>query len=136
MTNLTSTSTATSITITWTVTGFIDRFEVSYRYTVNACTAPAGPLRGDTITDSSRRSHTLSGLNEDSEYTITVTAVNDQGSSMGLATVSTATAGISDTSLGMASQTLTNKIDSLGTTPYTESIMIKSTVGLGSPTAL
>ena len=86
------TSTATTITITWTVRGppvFIDRFEVSYSYTVNTCTAPAEPLETDTISDGSRRSHTLSDLNEDSEYNITVKAINDRGSTMNTTTANT-----------------------------------------------
>ena len=72
--------TATTISLTWNVTGDIpiERFEVSYSYTVNTCTAPAGSGIVN-ISDGTRRSHTLSGLNEDSQYTITVTAVNNEG---------------------------------------------------------
>ena len=72
--------TATTISLTWDVTGdiFIERFEVSHSYTVNTCTATAGSGMV-TISDGTRRSHTLSGLNEDSQYTITVTAINHQG---------------------------------------------------------
>ena len=44
---------------------------------------------------SDSRSHTLSGLNEDSDYTITVRAINDVGSSMATTTRGTTdTAGI------------------------------------------
>ena len=72
--------TATTISLTWDVTGdiFIERFEVSYSYTVNTCIAPAGSGMV-TISDGTRRSHTLSGLNEDSQYTITVTGINSEG---------------------------------------------------------
>ena len=38
------------------------------------------------ISDGTRRSHTLSGLNEDSQYTITVTANNDEGQTMATTT--------------------------------------------------
>ena len=84
--------TATTISLTWNVTGdiLIERFKVSYSYTVNTCTAPAGsdiaPINnGDT------RAQTLSGLNEDSQYTITVTAVNSEGSTENTTTASTLT---------------------------------------------
>ena len=72
--------TATTISLTWDVTGdiFIERFEVSYSYTVNTCIAPAGSGMV-TISDGTRRSHTLSGLNEDSQYTITVTGIISEG---------------------------------------------------------
>ena len=84
--------TATTISITWDVTGdiFIERFEVSYSYTVNTCTAPAGSSMV-TISDGTRRSHTLSGLNEDSQYTITVTAINSEGSTENITTANTLT---------------------------------------------
>ena len=68
----------------------IERFEVSYSYTVNICTAPA--VSGMVaIGDGTRRSHTLSGLNEDSQYTITVTAINNQGQTMATTAASTDT---------------------------------------------
>ena len=89
--------TATSITITWTVSSTtvipITGFEVTYRYTVRRCSAPPGASRTDPIYDGRRRSHILSGLNEDSDYTITVRAINDEGSSM-----ATTTRGTTDTS--------------------------------------
>ena len=91
-----TTPTATTLTITWTVSGFIDRFEVTYSYTVNRCSAPQGAPRTDTISDGSMRSHTLRDLNEDSSYTITVRAINDEGSTMATITVDTLTAGESD----------------------------------------
>ena len=87
-----TTPTATTLTITWTVSGFIDRFEVVYSYTVNGCSATGGPL-ADTISDGSMRSYTLRNLNEDSSYTITVRAFNTVGSAMAMTTGSTSTAG-------------------------------------------
>ena len=74
--------TATSLRITWVASGTIDRFEVTYSYTVNRCSAPPGAPRTDTISDSTKRAHTLNGLNEDSSYTITVTAINIAGTRM------------------------------------------------------
>ena len=84
--------TATTISLTWNMTGniFIEIFEISYSYTVTTCTAPAGSGMV-TISDGTRRSHTLNGLNEDSQYTITVTAINNQGQTMATTTASTDT---------------------------------------------
>ena len=84
--------TATTVSLTWDMTGdnFIERFEVSYSYTVNTCTASAGSGMV-TISDGTRRSHTLSGLNEDSHYTITVTAINSEGQTMATTTANTDT---------------------------------------------
>ena len=88
-----TTPTATTLTITWTVSGSIDRFEVTYSYTVNRCSAPQGAPRTDTISDGSMRSHTLRDLNEDSSYTITVRAINTAGSTMETITADTLTSG-------------------------------------------
>ena len=89
--------TATSITITWTVSSAtvipITGFEITYNYTVRGCSPPISGSGTDSISDGTRRSHTLSGLNEDSDYTITVRAINDVGSSM-----DTTTRGTTDTS--------------------------------------
>ena len=81
--------TATSLRITWAVSGTIDRFEVTYNYTVKRCSAPQGAPRTDTISDGTKRSYTLRDLNEDSRYTITVRAINIAGTRM----VTTSTAG-------------------------------------------
>ena len=94
--------TATSITITWTVSSTtvipITGFMVTYNYTVRGCSAPPGASRTDSISDDIRRSHALSGLNEDSDYTITVRAINDVGSS-----IDTTTRGTTDTSSNLLS---------------------------------
>ena len=85
MNNLQVTSrTATSLTITWTVSGFIDQFEVTYSYTVKECSAPESAPHTDNISrsDISMMSHTLRDLNEDSRYTITVRAINIAGTTM------------------------------------------------------
>ena len=73
--------TATTLTITWTMSGFADRFEVTYNYITNRCYKTGGPIT-HSIPDSSTRSHTLTNLNEDSSYNITVRAINAGGSAM------------------------------------------------------
>ena len=89
--------TATSITITWTVSSTtvipITDFEITYNYTVRRCSAPISGSHRDSISDGTRRSHTLSGLNEDSDYIITVRAINVIVSS-----IATTTRGTTDTS--------------------------------------
>ena len=87
-----TTPTTTSLIITWTVSGSIDRFEVTYSYVVNRCST-GGASRTDTISDVSVRSYTLRGLNEDSNYTITVRAINAAESTMSTVTASTLTSG-------------------------------------------
>ena len=86
--------TATSITITWTetTTTNIDRYEVTYSYTVRRCSAPSGPAMTNTVT-STARSHTLMNLNEDSTYTITVRNINGAASNKSTITANTSTAG-------------------------------------------
>ena len=86
--------TATSITITWTetTTTNIDRYEVTYSYTVRRCSAPAGPAMTNNVT-STARSHTLMNLNEDSTYTITVRNINGAASNMATIRANTSTAG-------------------------------------------
>ena len=92
MSNLVATtSTARTISIAWEVTAaiFIERFEVSYSYTVNNCTA--SPKSDTCNVTNSMTSHTLSGLNEDSEYTITVRAINSEGSTNDTIMINTTT---------------------------------------------
>ena len=88
-----TTRAATTLTITWATSGDIDRFEVTYNYTVNRCSAPQGATQTDMISDDTMRSHTLRGLNEDSSYTITVRAINSEGATMATRTASTLTSG-------------------------------------------
>ena len=88
-----TTPAATALTISWTASGSIDRFEVTYSYTVNRCSAsPEAPVTV-SITDVSVRERTLSGLNEDSSYTITVSAIRGEASTMATITADTLTAG-------------------------------------------
>ena len=87
-----TTRTATALTITWTVSGVIDRFEVVYTYAVNGCSASGGPLT-DTP-DSSTGSHTLRELSANSRYTITIRARNNAVSTVTSTTAGTLTAGM------------------------------------------
>jgi hypothetical protein len=87
-------STATTITITWRVSGPIDQFDIGYNYTVNRCSAPQGTHRTDNIPNGSTRTHTLRGLNEDSIYSITVRANSSAGSTMATVTAATNTSGM------------------------------------------
>ena len=85
-------STATTLTITWAVSGSIDRFAITYNYTVNRCLKTGGP---ETVITSNgtMRSHTLTNLYEDSRYTITVIAINALGSTMEHINANTLTSG-------------------------------------------
>ena len=86
-------TTATTLAIVWTVSGDIDRFEVTYSYIINRCSAPEGATRMDVIFDGSKRSHTLRNLSEDSNYTVTVRAINTVGSTMATLESNTSTSG-------------------------------------------
>lgn len=86
-------STATTLLITWSVSGSIQQLEVVYSYTVNRCFALRGTTQRDTI-DGSMRSYTLRDLNEDSNYTITVRAISLAGSTNSTITANTLTSGI------------------------------------------
>ncbi len=92
--NLTVTMvTSTTIIITWTQSSdiFIDRYEVSYMYTIRRCSASPG--QGMNTLSGSAKSYNLMSLNEDSTYTITVTAINDEGSRSSTITADTSTSG-------------------------------------------
>lgn len=60
------------------MSGVIDRFEVTYSYTIKSCLEIGRPLT-DNITDNTIP-YMLENLNEDSIYTITVRAINIAGS--------------------------------------------------------
>ena len=85
-------STATTLAIAWTVSGSIDRIEVSYSYIVNRCST-RGASRRDIISVRSVKSYALRNLNEDSNYTITVRAINAAESTMATVTANTLTSG-------------------------------------------
>ena len=65
--------------LSWDATGFIDRFEIAYNYTINMC-LEIGEHLVVNISNGSVRSYTLRDLSEDSNYSITVTAINTVGS--------------------------------------------------------
>jgi hypothetical protein len=89
-----TTATATTLNITWTVSaGAVDHLEVTYSYVVNRCSAPHGAPHTDTISDGSVNSHTLTGLQEDSNYTITVRAIKTVGSAMATVVANTSASG-------------------------------------------
>jgi predicted nuclease with TOPRIM domain len=83
------------MTINWTASGHIDHFEIIYNYTVNRCSDAGVPVVVE-ISDVSVRSHTLRGFNEDSNYTITISAINTAGSTMATTSVDTLTSGNAD----------------------------------------
>ena len=65
---------ATTVSLSWTQNGTsVDRYTVSYNYTIRGC--GSGPVSGSVgISDGNARSFTLTGLEEDSHYNITLTA--------------------------------------------------------------
>ena len=74
-------STANTLNLTWEMSGYIDRIEFELSYTIKKCLKTGGPLN-IIIYNGSMRSHTLGDLNEDSNYTIIVRAVNTEASTM------------------------------------------------------
>ena len=86
---------ATTISLSWTQSGSsVDRYTVSYNYTIRGC--GSGPVSGSVeISDGNARSFTLTGLEEDTDYNITLTALrrNRQVNSNTISTT-TSTAGL------------------------------------------
>ena len=69
------TATSTTIVLSWTQSGTVDRYTVSFTYTIRRC--GSGPVsESKEISDGNARSFTLTGLEEDSDYTITLTAIS------------------------------------------------------------
>ena len=65
---------ATTISLNWTQSGSsVDRYTVSYNYTIRGCDSDL-ESRNQEISDGNARSFTLTGLEEDSVYNITLTA--------------------------------------------------------------
>ncbi len=75
---------STSITITWTQTtgDVVDSYTISYSFMVIGCGGVSGSTGTNNIMgiDGSTRMYTLSGVEEYTEFTITLTAVNGAGS--------------------------------------------------------
>ena len=74
-----ATPTPTTIALRWTQSGSaVDRYTANYTYTIRRC--GSGSMSGSAeISDGTARSFTLTGLEEDSDYTITLTAINAGG---------------------------------------------------------
>ena len=73
-----ATSGSTTITLSWTQSATVDRYTVSYTYTIRRC--GSGPASGsEEISDGNARNFTLTDLEEDSDYTITLTAISADG---------------------------------------------------------
>ena len=71
-------TTHTTIHLSWTSSGtVVDNYEVSWKRNTDE-TCPEVDIRNATIT-TSPNSYTIAGLEEDSSYTITVTAINAAG---------------------------------------------------------
>ena len=90
-----ATATSTTIALSWTQSGSsVDSYTVSYNYTIRRC--GLGPVSGSVeISDGNARSFTLTGLEEDSNYTITLTAISAAGQlTSNQVTTTTDTAGL------------------------------------------
>ena len=91
------TATATTIPLSWTLqsgSSPVDKYRVSYSYTIRGC--GSGPVSdSEEINDGNSRSFTLTDLEEDSDYTITLTAVRgDEASNSNPVSKSTSTSGM------------------------------------------
>ena len=85
--------TATTLSLSWTQSGSaVDSYTVSYTYTIRRC--GSGPISDSVkITDGNARSVMLNNLEEDSDYSITLTANRGSiqvNSNVVMATTSTA----------------------------------------------
>ena len=74
-----ATATSTTIALNWTQSSSsVDSYTVSYTYTIRRC--GSGPVSGsEEISDGNARRFTLTDLEEDSDYTITLTAISAAG---------------------------------------------------------
>ena len=75
-----ATTTSTTIALSWTQSGSsVDSYTVSYTYTIRRC--GSGPVSGsdEEISDGNARRFTLTDLDEDSDYIITLTAISAAG---------------------------------------------------------
>ena len=76
----------------------MDSYTVNYTYTIRQCGSGQSPVSGsEEISDGNARNFTLTGLEEDSEYTITLTAISAAGQlTSNQITILTDTAGKND----------------------------------------
>ena len=93
-------TTAISIALAWEYPGGpdVDSFEINYVYIINECALRSPPV-SISIANSSQRSYTIvngpnTPVEEDSEYSITLTAINIVGRSSVNVQVTTPEAGI------------------------------------------
>ena len=79
-TMLTTSPQSTSITLTWSQSlgDVVDSYQISYSFIIGGCGVGGGHV--STVNGSSRE-YTFTGLEENSNYTINVTAMNGTGSS-------------------------------------------------------
>ena len=72
-------ATSTTIALSWTQSGrSVDNYTLSYTYTIRRC--GSGPSSGsEEISDGNAMSFILTDLEEDSDYTITLTAISAAG---------------------------------------------------------
>ena len=61
----------------------VDSYTISYSFTITGCSGLVGAVGGDTVTGigSSNRTHSLINLQENTEYIISISAVNGAGTS-------------------------------------------------------
>ena len=79
--SFTATSTATSISLSWTQPDSVDSYEITYSYTINQCDGVEGAFPAITIpiSNGTQRSYIITDspstpVEEDSMYSITLTA--------------------------------------------------------------
>ena len=85
--------TSTTLSISWEMFNETHHLEIIYGHVVKRCSAPIGLPRKLVIANNSVTSRTLTGLNEDSRYTIIVRAINTEDYTVDTITVDTLTAG-------------------------------------------
>ena len=74
-----ATATSTTIALSWTQSGSsVNSYTVSYTYTIRRCSSGSVSGSGE-ISDGNVRNFTLTDLEEDSDYTITLTAISAAG---------------------------------------------------------
>jgi hypothetical protein len=73
-------TTTTTIYFSWTQSGtLVDRYTVSYTYTLRGTGCDSTVLTGNSMElRNGKRNYTLMDLEEDSDYTITLTAIKDR----------------------------------------------------------
>ncbi len=83
-----------SITLTWTQPssgGTVDSYTVQYNASVRGCNPPSQKI-GNTSINGTLRMFEITNLEEDSDVSVTIMAVNIRGSSSAMVTTNTLTA--------------------------------------------